>query len=71
MILILQPVREFHYVGACRYTGYEDRSIRLVLACGHESVRKASAGVPTRARCRDCELLASGGTITYGEPDGT
>jgi len=41
--------------GACRYTGYEHKSVRLVLSCGHEQVRKASAGVPARARCKDCE----------------
>ena len=53
--MILQPVAKFMYCGACRYTGYEDKSIRLILACGHEQVRKASAGVPNRARCKDCE----------------
>jgi hypothetical protein len=68
--VILRCVANFHYVGACRYTGYENMSIRLELDCGHEVTRKASAGVPGRARCKDCELLASGGTITYGEPDG-
>ncbi len=68
-LVILQPVAKFMYCGACRYTGYEDKSIRLMLACGHEQVRKASAGVPAKARCRDCEHLAAGGTITYGEPN--
>ncbi len=51
----LQPVKSYEYVGASRYTGYIDQSIRLVLDCGHEQVRKASHGVPKRARCRDCE----------------
>ncbi len=54
--MILQSVTDFEYVGACRYTGYEAKSIRLTLACGHEQAfRKASAGIPKRARCRECE----------------
>lgn len=52
---VMQPVRTIEYVGACRYTGYVDKSIRLTLDCGHEQYRKASAGVPEKARCRDCE----------------
>jgi hypothetical protein len=42
------------YVGACRYTGYIARSIRLTLECGHTMTRKASQGVPRKARCYDC-----------------
>ena len=53
--MILRTVANFHYTGACRYTGYVAKSIRLELECGHEQVRKASAGVPGKARCRDCE----------------
>lgn len=53
--MILQPVVNFFYCGASRYTGYEAKSIRLELLCGHEQFRKASAGVPNRARCRECE----------------
>jgi hypothetical protein len=42
------------YVGACRYTGYQHKSISFKLECGHELVRKASAGVPRRMQCREC-----------------
>lgn len=51
----LQPVIRFEYVGACRYTGYEAKAIKLTLECGHDQAsRKASMGVPQKARCRDC-----------------
>lgn len=50
----MKAVTNHEYVGACRYTGYVAKSIRLVLECGHENLRKASQGVPTRAHCRDC-----------------
>lgn len=53
--MILQDVQEIEYVGACRYTGYIARSISLKLACGHEVTRKASQGIPKRARCAECE----------------
>lgn len=53
--MILRAVRNHEYVGACRYTGYIDKSIRLHLECGHEQARKASQGVPARARCIECE----------------
>ena len=57
--MILQRVINFRYVGACRYTGYEDKSIELFLACCHEQpYRKASQGVPQRARCQECERAA-------------
>lgn len=53
---MMQPVERFEYVGACRYTGYAHRSIRLFLKCGHEQpARKASQGVPAKAKCRQCE----------------
>jgi hypothetical protein len=55
---ILQAVKNIDYIGACRYTGYIAQSIRLTLECGHEQTRKASAGVPKRARCKDCEWAA-------------
>lgn len=48
------PVISHEYTGACRYTGYVDKTIKLTLACGHEQYRKASAGVPQKAHCRDC-----------------
>ena len=51
----LIAIKTFEYFGACRYTGYIDKSIRLFLECGHEQTRKASQGVPQKARCRDCE----------------
>jgi bacterioferritin-associated ferredoxin len=54
-----QSVTASEYVGACRYTGYVDKSIRLTLACGHEQYRKASQGIPVKARCRDCERAAA------------
>lgn len=58
--MILQPVKNIEYVGACRYTGYVARSIKLILACGHETTRKASQGVPKKARCKECERAAHG-----------
>jgi hypothetical protein len=54
-LIVWQPVSAHEYVGACRYTGYVDKTIRLTLACGHEQYRKASQGAPLKARCRDCE----------------
>lgn len=53
--MIFQPVTNIEYVGACRYTGYIAKSIRLTLKCGHEIQRKASQGVPLKAHCRECE----------------
>ena len=53
--MIFQRVMDHEYTGACRYTGYIARSIKLTLFCGHEQVRKASQGVPMKARCRDYE----------------
>lgn len=50
-----RKVIKIEYVGACRYTGYIARSIKLSLECGHELVRKASAGIPDKAKCRECE----------------
>jgi len=51
----LKKVLSYEYVGACRYTGYLDKSIKLTLDCGHEMTRKASAGHPQKARCYYCE----------------
>jgi hypothetical protein len=51
-------VIDHEYVGACRYTGYQPKSIRLKLECGHKVVRKASAGVPRRAQCPECAWAA-------------
>lgn len=53
--MILRKVKDIEYVGACRYTGYIAKSIKLMLECGHEQYRKASQGVPSRAKCRECE----------------
>lgn len=53
-----QKVVSFNYVGACRYTGYIDKSIELILECGHgQPFRKASQGVPRTANCRECDRL--------------
>lgn len=69
--MILQPVRAHEYVGGCRYTGYEDKRIRLHLACGHEqSSRKASQGVPTRARCTECERAADASVTSQDRAGG-
>lgn len=43
---------------ASRYTGYKNKTVALFLECGHELHRKASAGVPKRAHCRECEKAA-------------
>jgi hypothetical protein len=70
--MILRKVIKSEYVGASRYTGYVDKSIRLTFECGHDVTHKASnyngvgKSVPERARCRDCEHLARGGTIIRG-----
>lgn len=57
--MTLRKVVGHEWCGACRYTGYEDKSIRLVLDCGHpQAARKASdfrRGIPKRAHCRYCE----------------
>lgn len=53
--MILRTVKSHEYVGASRYTGYIDKSIRLYLECGHDQARKASQAVPARARCIECE----------------
>ena len=54
--MTLRKVVGYEWCGACRYTGYEDKSIRLVLDCGHpQAARKASdfrRGIPKRAHCR-------------------
>jgi hypothetical protein len=55
--MTLRTVDSFDYVGACRYTGYEHKSILLKLECGHELQRKASEGVPRRAHCRECKCV--------------
>ena len=57
--MILRKVLNFNYVGACRYTGYNAKSVRLQLECGHTITRKASDGVPMRAKCRECEIVAA------------
>ena len=55
--VMLRLVERHERIGACRYTGYQHRSIRLTLECGHDQVRKASQGVPKRARCRYCQMV--------------
>jgi hypothetical protein len=61
--MIFQPVMSHEWVGASRYTGYTDKSIRLTLACGHQQTRKASQGLPMKARCRECERNSTGKVI--------
>ena len=60
----LVPVRRHEYTGACRYTGYQNKTIKLFLECGHMQFRKLSQGVPARARCSKCREVA---TNTEGE----
>lgn len=54
----LRKVSKFEYIGACRYTGYIPKSVKLHLECGHEITRKASTGTPVRARCLVCHNIA-------------
>jgi hypothetical protein len=63
--MTMRNVTSHEYVGACRYTGYVAKSIKLLLECGHENYRKASQGVPERAKCRDCSLGRS--PVVLGE----
>ena len=63
--MILQTVINHKYIGASRYTGYRNCSIQLNLECGHILRRKASTGLPMRARCRECENLATPGYSCY------
>jgi hypothetical protein len=70
--MIFRKVVKSEHVGASRYTGYIDKSIRLTLECGHDVTNKASSyegigkHIPEKARCRDCETLERGGTIIRG-----
>jgi hypothetical protein len=57
--MMLRSVKYHEYTGACRYTGYVHKTIKLTLDCGHENYRKASQGVPMKARCRDCARTAA------------
>ena len=41
-----------------RFIGLRRGSMALSLACGHKNHRKQSKGIPSRARCTDCERLA-------------
>ena len=52
----MRNVVSSEFCGACRYTGYVARTIHLTLECGHEVYRKASAGIPRKAKCRECSL---------------
>ena len=54
--LVMRRVVKSEWVGACRYTGYIAKSVRLILDCGHEIVRKASQGIPRKSKCRECSL---------------
>lgn len=52
---VWKSVKALTYVGACRYTGYVPKTAELTLECGHQLYRKASAPVPLKARCKECE----------------
>ena len=54
--VVMRRVVKSEYVGACRYTGYIAKSIQLTLECGHEQFRKASQGIPLKAKCRECQM---------------
>lgn len=56
---MLRKVIDIEYTGACRYTGYIPKSIRFTLDCGHQLHRKASQGIPQRAKCRECDLATT------------
>lgn len=57
-VIVLRRVIDVAFVGACRYTGYVAKSNQFTLECGHKTGhRKASAGVPKRARCAECERI--------------
>ena len=51
--MIFRRVIDHESCGEGRYTEYDNKSIYLILECGHDQYRKASMGVPDRARCRD------------------
>lgn len=60
--MTFSKVINYNYVGACRYTGYQNKAIKLKLECGHDyASRKASdfeghgKCIPKKVRCRDCE----------------
>lgn len=61
---MMRAVTNTDYVGACRYTGYIDKTARLTLDCGHQKYQKASQRVPQRTNCVECdreqEAAASG-----------
>jgi hypothetical protein len=61
---IMRSIKSHEYIGACRYNGYINNSIRLILDCGHEQMRKASSGVPrTIVRCRACESIRNASEV--------
>jgi hypothetical protein len=60
---MLRMVVGYEFCGACRYTGYVDKSVELKLACGHVLYRKVSQGVPKKAKCRECAAKKRHGEI--------
>lgn len=62
-VSVLCDVVDSEYCGGCRYTGYINKTIHLTLACGHEMYRKASAGIPRKARCHECSRDATSDAI--------
>lgn len=53
--MIMQKVVSHEYSGRSRAIGYKHKWLHLKLECGHMNVRKASQGLPKRARCWYCE----------------
>lgn len=50
----MKRVVDIEYVGGCRYTGYVDKTAKLILECGHTEYRKASVPVPIKVKCKKC-----------------
>ena len=59
----LRKVTKSAPIGGSRYTGYVAKSIEMSLDCGHKAYRKASDGIPRRARCRECARAAFNGGV--------
>lgn len=53
--MIFRKVIKAAYCGGSRYTSYINKSIRIELDCGHINFRKASQGIPAKAKCLECE----------------
>jgi hypothetical protein len=49
-------VISIEFCGANKYTRFENRRIKLVLDCGHFSIRKQSVHVPKKVHCTACPM---------------